>query len=687
MTDQIDQLDRPARQPLEIPEAWIAEAVELYGEEGAQSLVAGLKIYGEYSPEAFDADIGVRLEAATKTAEFQEAVIQGLIKTLEAKYMSKQGLLKEDPLIINAKYQGHLQRLHPEIFSNAKELLAGYFAEEIHARSMAYLMALVLAKEPQYRKRNQDELKALKNFERKLTRMMEVQDQLRRIKVAFLAVDLEKERAALMADISKSPFCEVTPLPDGTSEIRINSKRIFGEELFTILDDSEFAARAAKGDPVTERYLESLRVMFLFAKERWIPFLNENAFKNTEQTSAQKMKEENDRVFKLFKEEEKREISMCTAEDNRLIKGKRLVIQLSPITVQQGGIYGRFVVQINYHDEAESGKIVHDRQAQAAFMATREAISPAMNIIHERNVGQFPGVHLNRHTGEIEGLGIHSEGLKMLAKDQKAYEAIRRDTLFFLAHLTCSPVTLAKMFGRSQKPVISAKQITGPQAKLEIEIKIIGTAEGDSTKKESDIRTRRYPYGDIKDPVQRADIVFRILHGEQILYKVGEQELESETPMTVAEIRTAIENLYQSLTGDAAVSHRRLLPLIKSEEEGTTEVVVMGCFNPTDEARELARQHGRILRRGIEFPEMGQVFYPEDLDALFAKFGVKTLEEIVAMFPGKAFIRHETWVVPGRTKTPTETTPEESASDAEVPTVQTKTAKAIVAQLPRTPQQ
>ncbi|MFA7685188.1 MAG: hypothetical protein WCX95_00125 [Candidatus Gracilibacteria bacterium] len=652
--------------PLEIPEGWAEEAVDLYGEEGAQSLIAALQIYREYSPAAFNEDVAVQLDAATRTAGLQEVVMQGFVKTIQAKYLSKQGLLKEDPLRINLRYQKHLTRLNSNIFLRPKEILEGNFAEDIHSRNLSYLLTLFAINEGSYRRKNENELRAIQKLEQKLTRIQEVQQQIRAS--GDPSGVLTKEKRALIDEIRRSPHCQVIDGPNGSGQISQTSNRVFAKELFELIDHPELFKMAFSGEPdgPSKRYfLESVRNIFMLARDIWAPFLNGNNFKGVENTSAAKMKEDNDRVFQLLMCEDKREIDMCTADDNNLLKGRRLVIQLSPITEEQGKIYLRLLAQANYHGESQKQRIVLDRALQEQFRATRRAVGDATDAVLER-VDEFPGVHVNRHNGEIEGLGIYHEGVKLLAKDQRAYEAIRRDVLFFLANLTCSPVTLVQMFGEGQK-----KSTEIPKPKV---TKGPGSIEPGTYENKPDSRNRQYPYGDLSDPAQRADIVFRILHGEENIYKVGDEELESTEPMTPEEIRAALERLRRSITREAAVSHRRLLPLIKDEN------VVMGCFKPSPEARELARQHGRILRRGVEFPELGQVFYPEDLDALFAKFEVTSVDEIALMFTGKAFVRFETWVVPGRTKSePTTPSPSPESTLG-------STTRAIRAQIPRPPQ-
>ena len=76
------------------------------------------------------------------------------------------------------------------------------------------------------------------------------------------------------------------------------------------------------------------------------------------------------------------------------------------------------------------------------------------------------------------------------------------------------------------------------------------------------------------------------------------------------------------------------------------------------------------------FPGMDPVFHPEDLNVLFEKLGVGSVDEIVAKFPRRAFVRHETWVVPGRNE-------DEVSVDTDTCPEVASTKKAVKATLPK----
>ena len=623
---------------LEIASAWKGEAEKLFGAEGAQGMKEVFEICSAYSPEGFSEDPAVQLEVREKTIPLREKIMQGFMQTVKEKHISHKGLLKKDPAYICAEYEGFFTNLDPEIFSDKQKIVFGSFADALCGRIMGYMLSLFAKDEKSYRKKHRTEKGIRNNLEAALKRRLAVLEKLKNLKDRAELDKLGKELTDLGKQIKRSPLTAPITLPSGGTDLSVSGKRPFGEFYFNIIDNPIKAMNGVVSDSATaqkQKYnFANIYAVFNLAKYAWPEMLNGVDYKDLQGTSLSKLREENDRVFEIWQNEEKRDISMSTTDEKRLTK-KTLGVQLSPIEETQGKIYPRYCLQVNYYEAKRAKKVATDRKAQEEARPIEREFGEGGREVVSLVESSFPPVYLDRHTGEIESLAIGHQAIKALAKDPRVYELIRKNVIFYLAQLTCSEVTLHKMYGGREEPIPRGK---GGRSSVHGE-------GGDDDKK--DPKLRRYPYGDYSDPAKRAAIVFKILAGEEILYQVGDHELESEEPMSPAEVREAVENLKQSLTRDAAVSHRRLLHLVKDfGEDG--EVVVSGKFTPSDEARGLAKKHGRILRRGIEFPKLGQTFYPEDLNDLFKEFDATTLEEVVERFPGEAFIRYETWVVPGR---------------------------------------
>ncbi|MDD3861620.1 MAG: hypothetical protein PHP74_01900 [Candidatus Gracilibacteria bacterium] len=638
----------------EIPANFLEEAKEFFGEEGARMLIEGINIYGEYELSHFKKHPRAYLEVSTRCSQLEEGIINGFIKKIEEKYISKQGLLKTDPIEIASRLHELLGQINIGVFEYPYILPEGVFIDGIFERIFRYLMCLIVKDEPKYRERYATEKRSQDNIKKKYERLSEIgiliQDEsMHPLERAML----RQEGLSIQDELERSSWAKVSINESGKKSATLTSKLPFGTFVFEAVDDFERGKKAKSqevgkdDDEVSTDDLKlenTIPMVFELLKNSWQPLLNGLELRGVKGVSAKAMKAENDRVFKIWKEEERREVEMCTVHNKTLTRAG-LIMQLSPMEAHQGWMFGRHCVQVSYYDEITGEKIKNDRRAQEKERLRIIQNKQGADFFVVDRATQIPAIFLNRHTGEIEGSGVHSESIKALAKEEQSYEAIKRDILYYLAHLTCSATTLRKMYGEDH---FKKKEPVDPQTEKE--------SKYPNKKNKKNKAKRSYPYElDEKIPVPPAEIVFQVLQGETATYITGEgREMESEDIMTPNQVRAAVANLERHLTATEAVNHRMLLPLMKKPDVEDGDEVNFIAKQARERAKQLAKACGRILRRGIEFTspvegitEEGRVFHPERLNKLMDKCGAKTLEEIVEMFPGNAYIREETWVVPG----------------------------------------
>ncbi|MFA6992637.1 MAG: hypothetical protein WC269_05185 [Candidatus Gracilibacteria bacterium] len=603
---------------------------EQFGPEGATAIQEGESIYQGYNMDDLAENPALGIEAAGKTAQLAETAIEGYIKYLQQKHISQQGLLKTDPseLLIKAE---------EKIFN---KLPKSFFLIHIYERITSLINTLMAMNAEKYKRRRDAEIAARRNIERDMRRFAEIDRQIIKdgespmLSANRLGMLLDEQRE-LRQRIIKSPFIQVETTPRGP-EVKIIENGCFAERWFSIAEGAHSRINVMAN---TYRLTRDCVVPLFRAGSR--NFEGGNSF------DAETAKQENDRIFHLIKTEGVREVPMCTAENTTFSgPGTHVTIQFAPISEEIGRTHWYLAVQVNYHTGKSAKTIMTNKAAQEKSRPksvdgkTGEAIAETKESL---------GFYLDRFTGELRLLGVFPEGLKLIEPSHKIYEFLRKDILFYLAQLTCTPETLVKIFGENFFGDPRKKEIPLPPRPRD-------PGENEQTEKEeeekpkTDVAERQYPYGFPDDPEGKASAVFQVLTDGGARYIVDNKEISTDFLITPEMVRMLLDKTVRKV-GDI-VSHRRLLPLIRraKNEEGKIIFEVTGACHPSEEAIEKAKRAGRILKKGIEFIELvpGQecVFYPEDVDVLLKKFGVETLEEIEERFPGTAFIRYETYVAP-----------------------------------------
>lgn len=664
MPDTLDEQRNPEKeeQP-QVSPLWIAKSREYFSEAGLAEIDKALAIYSGYTIEQFEEDPSIHVEAALKGHEHIEAAVHDLIAKIRENFVSKSGILKKDIMEIMIELSDIFRIRDPAAIDPPPQKPGYHVINEIAHRIKSYLIAIIVAKEKEHRdfsKQKKNEAMATKSLMDKLSAAQEKRRQLVagtatagdgecRLKIRELQA-VNAECAQLKARLTARPGITIFQDQSGKENFRFNPGIIPLDRFFEIVDTKGGAVRemaSLLGEAV--EYLISFFYEYAVSRDTIKRFFDIEAQNLRQPRPGTNLKEDNDRVFALLKKEEVREIPMCTATNKTLTRNEPLVMQFSPVESGIGRIHEYSAVQVTYHPWESGKKVRADMEAQKRYRPISvgsENDGMALVIGNPR----FPSVFLRRADGELRTLGADKEALKLLAeKNPQAYELLRKDILFYLAQLTCRPETLRKMFGDK---FVEGMPIAGRDKKHRARS---GAGEPDKdgeddSEQDTGPAKRRYPYGQMHNPTARAAAVFEALKGAggvEYLTPVG--KLEAEVPMSPEEIAAAIALTRREIVERGeAVEHKALLALIRGQDGE-----ILGACHPSEQAKERARKHGKTLKRGVEFPQYGQVFYPENVQELIQKFGITPtekdpdgLDQLVAMHPGKAFIRYETWVDP-----------------------------------------
>lgn len=596
---------------------------QILSPDGMKSLENILFTYSQYGGGSFADSPGDRAETYESTHEDFSILVKEFIRLIKEKYLSKSELLKEDPFNIIADI---LEKLGHQAYGTeeAKSNPVNIAALRLRAHMFSYLIYQIVLKESSYRKTA---------FQKKTAR---AEKEAKLVKLRKLAGDRAKapEFWRLYRELEKDPEITLRQQQGGFYSA-LNSPQAINEDLFTLMDNP---TRVPQG--VSPSRLGSLTVSaatFTAIKIQAEFFQKESQNFNAPRQHPDALKSENDRVFELIKRDSTRGIPLCTCDNKTLLKNSRIVMQILPVAQSSGEIFEDSVAQINYHGKNNGEKVKRSRALQESF-GTHQIGGVNINIAGGNSPTAY---YLNRSNGEIRTMSIYPETLKLIA-GSRAYELLRRDILFYVAQLTCKPETLNEIFG---KDFLLTPPAQAPQ----------GSAPALPAGQKKPYKERKYPYGLPDDPaIKRATAIFTVISGGQapIMYLTPDIEIEADTPMSPAEVARAIENTKRMIEEGEIVHHKRLLPLIKRkiEEPEGVRVEILGSFEPSEKAIERARENGKILRKGIEFPHRDEIFYPDQIPDLLQVFGCATVEELAEKYPNEAYIRYETWVDPEETR-------------------------------------
>lgn len=633
--------------------AWTKKAETTFGAKGAEELSAALSVYSEY-PKSSLADPGTQIEIAERTMPHVDAVMQSLIKTINETFLSNKGLLKKDIFEAIQEIQELFKERYPNCFGRESVHSESELILEIRSRFWGYLLYLFISRE-------KDHMRVIKQGIESKERKRKALKTLGRYAIDPTKV---KEFRALFLELQKDPEL-IGQIRGQQLYLQEAFRPVLNESIYRVITDIEGTVAAERNQGTAEMIL-LIHQLYIIIRDRWMPLLREESknFKKYPE-GISRLERENDRIYTLIKEEGTRDIPMCTTENSTLMQSEKLTMQFSPVEKGLQDVYRDASVQVNYHQKRKDRDLRTDREAQEVHKVQETAGGLPVALTDPR----FPVMFINRFSGKIRGLTVYPELIKIMAGDYQAQELIRRDILLYLAQIVCKPETLLEIFGpnflQQAAPPTKKKTQQLPNGQEEQE-------EDDSRKPRKPYVERDYPYGlPNASAAQRAMAVFMALNAggdSSITYLTPGVQIEADSPMSPDEIRKAVENLTRMIDEGEIVSHRRLLPLMrkKIEDPEGTRVEIVGAFEPTEKAIERAREHGRVLRKGIEFPNKGEVFYPDQIQDLLKAFGCQTIEELVQKYPNEAYVRYETWVDPEETRRERLSTAMEETGDIEI---------------------
>jgi|GEM_PF-3377003 len=637
----------------ELQSDWNKKAEGFFGIQGAEELNRALSVYAGY-PKASLIDPAIQIEISEQVTIKKEIMMESLMRTISVpggEYISKSGLLKKDIFSAMEDFQRLFKEKYPNCFSAESQYSESELILELRSRFLGYLLYLFISREKENMKMIRDRIDSRK-------RKTEAMEQLRRYALDNSKV---KEFKVLYFKLHADPEL-IVELRGGQLYMMGNFKPIVNESLYKVMTNLDGAVSEAAQQGTSPEMLVLINQLYSTIKTRWIPLLTTDAQKFKKYPgNINQLSTENNRVFSLIREEGNREIPMCTTDNKTLVQGESLVMQFTPVEKGLKDVYRDSEVQVNYHGGKEARAIKANRAIQETHRA-RETGEGILSIPIAISDPKFPVMFVDRFSGQIRGLSVYPELLKVIAGSTKSQEIIRRDILIYLAQLVCKPETLNKIFGSSFLQQATPKsQPQAPNANPSS----LPAGQGGQGKEETPTGSqagkppyleRQYPYGLPDAPAaQRAMAIFTALQEDQqapITYLTPGIEIEADRPMSPEEIARAIENLKKSLEEGEIVSHKRLLPLIRKKVEKPEGITyeIIGSFEPTEKAIERARDNGRVLRKGVEFPHRGEIFYPDQVPDLLQTFGHASVEELAARYPDEAYIRYETWVDPEETR-------------------------------------
>lgn len=573
--------------------SWGPQMRKFFTPMAQQALEQALAIYAPYTSDQLDEDPALKLTIAKTAAPNIERVVQGMIQAVMQNF-SRKGILKEDFLEIIPALDKALVQKYPEHEMTGERFSEAFIFNEIRQRLMAYLLTTIALREREHR-----------NLQGKPTRGV-----------------MGWRQVEIAHPVHETFFA----LLDRPGAVLARIQEAMG------------AATAYKIGETLTNYILLRDILMPFLRGKVAPF------KNPGNKSREQLARENDRVVGILLREADKEIPMCVIEDNDTLLSQEdpLTMQFTPIDDPEFGFFHTFWAQIDYLEKAAGEIVAGDAEVQRLLRPTVARMDGIGQRTMVPNLGKIPAFFADRFDGELGGATFGPETMKLISGQTPNYELLRRDVLWYLAQISCRRPILQDMFGATFAPRV--KSTVGPKPPQQPGDSSNPTGSNPSTDAE-----RHYPGGEgsVVTPQARAEALFGALeegttldiapadNGEGI---IPPEDVEEVVDATVERVQRESE----------VVGYRKLLPLIRKivkHDDGSQEVKIV-AMKPSKKALDNAAAAGKELRRGIEFPELGQIFRPHEVPALLEKFEVTNLEDLVAKYPDRAHIRYEGWVSP-----------------------------------------
>ena len=575
---------------------------------GIEALEKALSLFGPHTSDELDEDVEKKLSTYKEAEPLLDFAVEDAIETIKRSFYRK-GVLTKNLFEITETIDQAIIQKYPEHqvagIRYGESYIFGEFKERIHS----YIMTEISLKERTYR--------------------------------SYVPPKIKKQARRSRAGQGGAHITQ--------AELERHNPHY---EFFYMIDSPERTMQAVGGGAGGDN-VRAVLGQYFYIKDFLIPFLKEKRgkFNNPAKASRRKLKAENDTVSELLVDESSKEVPLCTADNPTLFSDKSVTIQVSPVDDPKVGIYPALSLQVNFF-EADLGEVVTETPElqEAHRVRGHKADSGIEHSIVAHLGGNLPAVFLRRNTGEIQLINAYKESLKLIAGDGPAYELLRKDILWYVSQLTCSRATLEKMYGEMFAP--KPKRVKKEPAQAER-----SDEDGESASvapEMSAFSIRNYPHTEKGETVglgERAEMVLAFAAGETMEVKEDETDAadsgESQSAVVPGDVAESVDETLEEVRRVVEVpGHKMLLKSLIREREG---VISHKGARPSQRAQELAGRANKTLYRGVEFPHLGVVVKPVELEKFMEELRaggvtVNTIEDIEKEFGDDVVVRYETWV-------------------------------------------
>ncbi|MBP9718506.1 hypothetical protein KBD59_04395 [Candidatus Gracilibacteria bacterium] len=346
-------------------------------------------------------------------------------------------------------------------------------------------------------------------------------------------------------------------------------------------------------DPELLRTAKKIIDPFNLTQQYWMPLLRENRFGEfkDDETNREVVRKENDRIAQEIFARARKTLPLCTVEDTSLLKDKPLIMQFAPMdpSLNQTSACN---AQVSLFESELGTQVADNEELQRALQSKAVgSVADAVPVL-----GSLPSFFVSRARGELMDPVLGPEGLRLIAGKSAHYELLRKNILWYLAHLICRKEDVEEIFGIEYKH-----------------------REGHGKGQPRDP-------GSVSQHVRDRVSATRIVPSERTSQNDSDVDDEEDRNPSARQLR-------QHKVG----GHTRLLPLVRRPDGSVI------APKPSAAAMKLAGS-SVVLERGLENSITGQVVYPEQMNAFLRDHGYASIDQTVEAHPDQWYVRYETFI-------------------------------------------
>lgn len=591
---------------------------------GLQALEEALAIYAPYTTDELEDSPSLPIQKGAEAQQYLDQAAEGIITAIKYNYFDRKKVLEVDFIQLIGLIQLAIVQKYPEFARPGCRFSEGIIFGPLVERVQGYLMAQIALKEDRHREKTYD-------------------------------VTTRNEQGTVRKDR--------IPLHKGFFDI-VAPPVQKGGAIFANLEAPLSPSQMSPQQLFERRLRDQYRTI-----KAWISFMRGKMgrIQNPEKKRSAELKAENDKIAALLRERANRDFpSGVTIEDLTSLCGEEnpLLLHVTGLNDPRLPQFHQSGVMTSYLDSKEGEAVIADPEATTKATPKRTLDAKDVELFVFSSFGARPSILLRRQDGELASPLFEKETLKLIADrvgTPAAYELLRNDLLWNLSQLVCGRAALHEMWGgetfaprekaapRPKSPDAKAPTEGDPAEAPSEEGEGEAGMEGGDPKDKGFVVVRRYPkaeaLSDASDAL--ADAAYRFLErGEAI--DVSVEEDQGGEVISPGDVEEAVEDAVEQVQAEAAREHtvsgyRKLLELIRRKKtlpDGSIQIQIIPA-RPSKQAVAAAKME---LRKGLEIPSAGLLIKPKDVAAALKKFEVSTLEELAEKYPGRAYIRYETWV-------------------------------------------